>query len=489
MSGATLAFDIIAKDRASGTFDKIGRSSSSAGDKVKALAKGGALALGGLAVAGGAIAGKFMVDAVKGWQDHLKVSAQTSAVLKSTGAVAGVTRKQVESLANSIERKTGVDGDAIQSGQNLLLTFTNLQNRAGKGNDIFNQTTQLMTDMSVAMGQSTKASAIQLGKALNDPVKGVSALSKVGVTFTDQQKEQIKVMQDAGDTAGAQKVILAELGKEFGGSAAAQMTAGDKLRVVYNQISDSVGQRLLPIFNSLATWAVDKGLPAMQRLGGWLGDTFGPIIGKLVGWFKTDLLPALKSVWEKALPGLRSAFDSVKKALSSAQPYFKLLGDILAHVILPVLGKVASVALPLVGKALEIVGKYLGTAAGVIKKVASAFLILGEYGVKAFRFLLTAAFATFEGILMAADKGLGWVPGLGGKIHAAREAFTEFGDKTIEKLKGVEDSLHRTRDAIDGLKSKTIHIDVIETHTRNGVVTHSTAGGHTPYLQTGQGPI
>jgi hypothetical protein len=105
-----------------------------------------------------------------------KVGAQTNAVLKSTGNAANISKKGVESLANAISRKAGIDDEAIQSAENLLLTFTKIRNETGKGNDIFNQATQAVTDMSVAMHQSGKASAIQLGKALQDPVKGATAL-------------------------------------------------------------------------------------------------------------------------------------------------------------------------------------------------------------------------------------------------------------------------------------------------------------------------
>jgi phage-related minor tail protein len=65
-----------------------------------------------------------------------------------------------------------------------------------------------MTDMSVALGTDASGSAIQLGKALNDPIKGVAALQKVGVSFTESQKEQIKTLVETGDTLGAQKIIL-----------------------------------------------------------------------------------------------------------------------------------------------------------------------------------------------------------------------------------------------------------------------------------------
>ena len=97
----------------------------------------------------------------------------------------------------------------MASAENLLLTFTNVRNEAGKGNDIFNQTVRLGTDMSVALGVDAKAAAMQLGKALNDPINGVTRLTRAGVTFTEQQKKQIKALQESGDILGAQKVILA----------------------------------------------------------------------------------------------------------------------------------------------------------------------------------------------------------------------------------------------------------------------------------------
>ena len=75
-----------------------------------------------------------------------------------------------------------------------------------------------MLDMSVALGQDATQSAIQLGKALNDPVKGVTALRRVGVSFTAAQIKQIKTLVATGKTLQAQKLILRELNQEFGGS-------------------------------------------------------------------------------------------------------------------------------------------------------------------------------------------------------------------------------------------------------------------------------
>lgn len=183
--------------------------------KAKSSASGLKTALGGLAI------GAFVLDGVRALGEVERINAQTSAALKSTGAEAWITADAVNGLATSIEKKTGIEAESIQSGQNLLLTFTNIQNQAGEGNDIFNQTTQTMADMSTAMGTDATTSAMMLGKALNDPISGMSKLSKAGVTFTADQKAMVAEMVAAGDTMGAQKVILAELNKEFGGSAEA----------------------------------------------------------------------------------------------------------------------------------------------------------------------------------------------------------------------------------------------------------------------------
>lgn len=150
-----------------------------------------------------------------------QLNAQTQSVISATGGIANVSAAGVEALTGSLENLTGTEAESIQIGANFLLTFKNIRNELGAGNDIFDQTTVAMTDMSRATGQDMQSSALQLGKALNDPIAGVSALARVGVGFTEQQKEQIKTLQESGDIMGAQKIILGELQSQFGGSGAA----------------------------------------------------------------------------------------------------------------------------------------------------------------------------------------------------------------------------------------------------------------------------
>ncbi len=175
------------------------------------------------AIAGAAIGafGAAIAVSAKSLARIQTINAQTNAVLKSTGTTANGTAKDIENLAGSLEALTATEAETIQEGANLLLTFKNIQNQAGAGNDIFNQTTAAMVDVARAMGTTASGEAIRLGKALNDPVKGISALTRVGITFTEQQKAQIKALSDSGDIMGAQKIILAELQSQFGGSGAA----------------------------------------------------------------------------------------------------------------------------------------------------------------------------------------------------------------------------------------------------------------------------
>src|SRR3954452_4540178 len=150
---------------------------------------GGALAF---AAAGAAMAVVLGKQAIGEFREAQKVGNQTNAVLKSMGATSWTSSKQIGDLANSLSVKAGVDDEAIQSASNLLLTFGQVRNEAGKNNDIFNRATAAAVDLSAAGFGSMDSTAKQLGKALNDPVKGITALNKSGVTFTKKQKDSIK---------------------------------------------------------------------------------------------------------------------------------------------------------------------------------------------------------------------------------------------------------------------------------------------------------
>lgn len=224
---------------------------------------GKAFAIGGGLVAAVGIKGLFdgaMAEAREGQ----KVGALTESIIKSTGGAANVTAKQVGTLSGAISEKVGVDDEAIQSGANLLLTFKKVRNEVGAGNKIFDRATKAATDLSAAGFGDMAGQSKMLGKALNDPVKGITALTRSGVTFTDQQKNQIKALVASGKTLKAQKMILKEVESQVGGAAAATATEGDKAAVALGNIKEQVGTALLPAVDSLAGTFTGKVAPAVS---------------------------------------------------------------------------------------------------------------------------------------------------------------------------------------------------------------------------------
>jgi hypothetical protein len=253
-------------------------------------------AIGILAV--GAVTG-LLKGSISEAREAQKVGAQTAAVLKSTGGAAKISAKDIGDMASRLSSLSGIDDEVIQSGENILLTFTNIKNSVnGKFTGTFDTATQSVLDMSVALGTDMKSSAILVGKALNNPEKGLAALTRVGVAFTDQQKNQIKTMVKAGDTAGAQKIILAELAKEFGGSAAAQATAGDKLSVAFGNLQEQIGTALLPVIDKLATYLTTKIVPAISTFVTYLQKNpqiivgFGIAVGAIAAAFVVAFVAA-----------------------------------------------------------------------------------------------------------------------------------------------------------------------------------------------------
>lgn len=263
-------------DKASGEFGK----ASTALEKLGGIGKG-ILTVGMAAAAAGVAAlGAGLGIAVSEAMEAQAGLAQLDAVLKSTGGAAGVTRNMALELADSLSGVTRFSDDAVLSAENLLLTFTNI------GEDVFPRATETLLDMATTMGTDAKSGAIQLGKALNDPVAGITALTRVGVTFTDEQKKMIEQMVAMGDVAGAQTIILDELQKEFGGSAeAAGQTFAGQLDILKNSllnVAEGVGMALLPLLQDLTGFVTENVLPWIQGVG----EEFSRLLGifQEVGW-------------------------------------------------------------------------------------------------------------------------------------------------------------------------------------------------------------
>jgi hypothetical protein len=199
------------------------------------IAKRVAASIGIIGAAAVAV-GKRMVAQ---YQQDAAAEAKLSATLKATGYAAGFTTGQLKKQAAELQKTTGVGDETILSMQGILATFKNVRG------DVFTQATSAILDMGAAMGKAGKGSAdveaavIQVGKALNDPIRGMAALNRVGIQFTEQQRKQITTLQESGDIQAAQAIVLKELETQFGGTAKAVADSTGGMIQLKNVLGDA----------------------------------------------------------------------------------------------------------------------------------------------------------------------------------------------------------------------------------------------------------
>jgi len=236
-----------------------------------------------IAGVGSVVAGVIGTKLVNAAVESAKVMAQTEAIIAATGSAAGVTAVEVSDLSRTLSEQVGVDDELIQKSANLLLTFKQVQNQVGDNNDIFNRAVRLSLDLGNVFG-STDAAAMQLGKALSDPEKGITALRRAGINFTEDQKALIKELVDTNRTLDAQKVILQEVESQVGGTAAATATDFDRMKVAIENLAEDFGTMLLPTVMAFAEFVTTKVVPVFQNFAQVVGkDGVGAGIEYLIG--------------------------------------------------------------------------------------------------------------------------------------------------------------------------------------------------------------
>ena len=124
----------------------------------------GSLGKVGLAF-GAAFAGQKIIsgisNAIARAEEMNSLYAISAQILEQTGFSANVTAEEMQNLAKEQSLLTGIDKALITESNNLLLTFKAVRNEVGEGNDIFNQASGLILDLSTIMGTDAKSGAIQ----------------------------------------------------------------------------------------------------------------------------------------------------------------------------------------------------------------------------------------------------------------------------------------------------------------------------------------
>jgi hypothetical protein len=266
-----------------------GNEISSLGDRVKTVGK--TLAIGFAAVgAAGLAMGRNLFQA---FEEVSTANARVEQVVSSMGNFEGQlaqTTDRIIKQAEATARLTGVDRNLIKESQALLLTFDSVNRTAGEAGGVFDRATQAAVDLAAAGFGSATSNAQSLGRALEDPIRGLTSLTRQGVTFTEEQRELIRSLVESNRTLEAQGIILGAIETQVGGVAEATANGSARIAQSFGILRDRIALELGPAFEFL----VDKALLFVDRFGDWW-DANGDDIIQGFRNFATNV----KETWEE----------------------------------------------------------------------------------------------------------------------------------------------------------------------------------------------
>lgn len=232
---------------AADTLKKFSREAKQVGREIEEVGKGMSLALTLPLVALGR-------EAVKKAEDAGQAFLLLRATIASAGNASGKTAEQLEQTAKQLRAISTYDDEEILKGVTVnLLRFGNVQG------PIFDRAQKAIVNLSAALGQDLQSASIKVGRALNDPIKGMQALTRLGITFTTAQKEQVKAWVQSGQGAKAQALILDTLEQKFDGAAKAMRdaTPGAELKNAWEDFGEKIGALLIPALKDLGAMLAD----------------------------------------------------------------------------------------------------------------------------------------------------------------------------------------------------------------------------------------
>lgn len=277
--------------------------------------------------AGAAIAG-FASQAVTAAEEVRQADSRLGQVAQSMGLFGtqtqAVTKRLIE-LAEANEVNLAIDAETIKLTQSKLLTFKELATSADETGGAFDRATMAALDLAAAGFGSAETNATQLGKALQDPIKGLTALTRSGVTFTKQEKENIKTLVESGQTLKAQDLILQAIETQVGGTAQATAKASDKMKLAFENVYETVGEALLPVFDELAT--------EVTALTPEISKALTPVFVELAEVFRKEIIPLIKEFtgWLASPQGTQAVRDLTKAVVDSVKGFFDFTKNLIEN--------------------------------------------------------------------------------------------------------------------------------------------------------------
>lgn len=265
----------------------------------------GSLGLGATGIGALTAAGLSFVDS---FGEAEAAAERVGIIIDNTGGAAGVTADEVASLATEIQGYSHFSDEAILSGASLVLGFENIRNAGPGAEAIFTRLIKVGADYAAFTDSDVTAATQRFGRALNDPVRGMSLLRRAGILFTAEQQALVTSLVESGDTVGAQDVLISSLEHRYQGTAErlGELTSGavPEAKEAFDELAETLGSSLAPGFTNTVHSATGL-IGTLDALVGKLGDLPG------IGEGGTEF--GLSDIIENATP--LALIDNLRDAL------------------------------------------------------------------------------------------------------------------------------------------------------------------------------
>ena len=292
---------------------------------------------------------------------------------KNMGETNSNAANDAADYASKLQMQIGVEDEEIQMVQSKIATFKKVSDESARMAGTFDRATAAAFDLAAGGFGEASANAVQLGKALQDPARGATALAKTGA-LNKSDIPLIKQIQATKGLGAAQEYVLKAVERQVKGQAANTATSAAKMKVTFSEVAETLGKSLLPqvqkamstvgnVVNKFNDWAQNnkKLLGTIVKVVGGLGllslivsgasFIFGGLLKVIAGaiWLKkqylfwTNLTAAAEkgSAMAKGILAIKTGFATAAQWLLNTSLY----GCPIVWIIAGVLAVIAIVVL------------------------------------------------------------------------------------------------------------------------------------------------
>lgn len=258
-------------------------------------------------VAGVTLATKTVVDfgkkCVNAATDASKQFNILENTINATGASAWTSIDKLDGMAKKLAKSTNFSVTETEKMQSVLLGFRNITD------DTFEEASEAIMDMATVMGMDLTSAVQTVGKALDDPIKGLDSLRRQGFAFTEEQKQQLKVLIMNDDQLKAQKIILDELSSSYGGAAKSAQTGFALIQHTMDDLQETIGNKLMPVVDLMTKNSAKSLSKIIDILNSSNFDTFITIM--------INLSKKVKEVFSNIQDYISNVFTEIKGLITS----------------------------------------------------------------------------------------------------------------------------------------------------------------------------